>query len=104
MRRVFDRFLVIFVAQIPGNVTARIAHFTGRCGAAHWPFVADTQIATPRLSSAQLSSAMLELNLSIVVHLLIFCGTFVPSVSRLCGGGAGCIDALLRQINSLQRI
>ena len=100
MRRVFDRFLVIFVAQIPGNVTARIAHFTGRCGAAHGPFVADTQIATPQLSSAML----LELNLSIVVHLLIFCGTFVPSVSRLCGAGAGCIDALLRQINSLQRI
>ena len=99
MRRVFDRFLVIFVAQIPGNVTARIAHFTGRCGAAHGPFVADTQIATPRLSSA-----VLELYLSIVVHLLIFCGTFVPSVSRLCGAALGCIDALLRQINSLQRI
>ena len=31
-------------------------------------------IATPQLSSAQ----PLELNLSIVVHLLIFCGTFVP--------------------------
>ena len=74
MRRVFDRFLVIFVAQIPGNVTPRIAHFTGRCGAAHGPFVADTRIATPQLSSAQ----PLELNLSIVVHLLIFCGTFVP--------------------------